>query len=486
MAGEYDEEIVVLNACEGDHDPRVSRLPQVLFREWKTRLNRTQSFECFLRSVFRTGKCSDVKFIFKENQRVFGHKSVLASKSEVFSAMFSDRWNRNDEIDLSRSGVDKNDFEVFMEFLYVGHILVSSPNVLALYHLADMYRIDELKEKCEAYLRDHIDGENIFTVLNSVLAVDFARTSLLLGDLISFMYRCGEAMLDRKELQELSQTSLQLIFSRGQFECSPLKVLRFCLGWMIKNRGRSVLRDLRELDKMMEEQLSFRHRHDIPRLWFCSYTHCCVGPNIVSPNKEHFFNRFDSCSSTSGKLWTYRPHHPDRLSFRVSDMIELTGIGLFGDSKARVECSNANNAMHWRNETLTGQKYHVELKITPHGQHHNELMLLQSLGGSDVNRTTKTFKVELKLKRPLILYPNQWYTVHVSMMGPPSYFGQKGNSEKVVICGGVPLVFEFKDADNSKEYIKTNNATGPPIGQIPTIYFKIPQASQDDDDIQIL
>ncbi|CAL8110478.1 unnamed protein product [Orchesella dallaii] len=480
-ASAYDDDIVCLSPA--DENPLASKLPEPLFKEWKMRRDQTQTYEQFLKSIIANGTLADIRFIFRANQRVHGHKAILAPKSEVFSAMFSERWFHNEEVDLTSLDVRRDDFVAFLEFLYIGKASVTSPNVLALYHLADMYAVNELKEKCDLYLRDNIDEDNVFTILKSVLACDFRRTSETLAQLISFICGRGEVMLDRKELQNLDQSTLALIFSRGRFECTPLKVLRFCLGWTVKTRGRSVLRNLRELDEFMQDELGLRIKHDIPRMWYCSYTYCCVQPDVVSPEKEHHFCRFGSCSSQSGKLWTYRPNHPDRVSFRVSDTIALTGIGLYGDSRASQD-GDQSNVMRLRSGTLSGQSYEIELKIYPHGQQHKQLVYLKSMAGSNMD-ISKMFKIDLHFRKPVRMYPNEWYTIQVSMIGPSSYFGQEGYAEKVVICGGIPIVFEFKEAESSKDYIKTSNPTGVPIGQIPKLFFKIPE-TLDDDDIQVL
>ena len=50
--------------------------------------------------LLREGKGSDVTFLVHETERIPCHKSFLVARSPVFEAMFSERWNNNNEANM--------------------------------------------------------------------------------------------------------------------------------------------------------------------------------------------------------------------------------------------------------------------------------------------------------------------------------------------------------------------------------------------------
>lgn len=56
---------------------------------------------------------------------------------------------------------------------------------------------------------------------------------------------------------------------------------------------------------------------------------------------------------------------------------------------------------------------------------------------------------------------------------------------KLVKCGALPVLVEFREANQADEKIIRSNATGVPIGQIPELHFKL-ASDGGDDDIEIL
>lgn len=64
--------------------------------------------------------------------------------------------------------------------------MLTTANVMEFYYISTMYQIDELKMKCEDFLRANINEENVFISFNAVLLHDTSRKSNVLNDLIAF------------------------------------------------------------------------------------------------------------------------------------------------------------------------------------------------------------------------------------------------------------------------------------------------------------
>ena len=125
--------------------------------------------------VFNNELISDVQFIvpvsnaeFSESKKakmvIPAHKFVLSISSPVFYAMFFGKMAETaDSIELP--DCEYESVLEFFRYLYSDEVNLSGNNVMHVFYLATKYMVPLLAEKCNDYLRAHVEGSNVFSVL---------------------------------------------------------------------------------------------------------------------------------------------------------------------------------------------------------------------------------------------------------------------------------------------------------------------------------
>ena len=102
-----------------------------------------------------------------ESKNISAHKFVLAISSPVFYAMFyGELAETKDFVEISDC-----EYESLLElfrFIYSDEANLTPDNVMQLMYLARKYMLPSLADKCSAYLQEHLDASNVFTVLPDV------------------------------------------------------------------------------------------------------------------------------------------------------------------------------------------------------------------------------------------------------------------------------------------------------------------------------
>ena len=124
-----------------------------------------------LEELFKSMQFSDI--IFKVRGREFpAHKSILATRSEVFAAMFQHPTKENLTNQIKIEDVEPDVFRELLRFIYTGRVQVDKLETMAvsLFKAADKYLLDQLKMACENYFLRHMSPENcVFRLLNGDL-----------------------------------------------------------------------------------------------------------------------------------------------------------------------------------------------------------------------------------------------------------------------------------------------------------------------------
>lgn len=105
------------------------------------------------------------------------HKSILAARSSVFTAMFeNDMAEKNTNvINILDYICVPTDFREFLLYLYSGDVDFSKCNVFHLYAIADKYDIQELKSVCTDYMLHTLSVENVCETFLLAKKYDEAR-----------------------------------------------------------------------------------------------------------------------------------------------------------------------------------------------------------------------------------------------------------------------------------------------------------------------
>ncbi len=124
-----------------------------------------------LEKLFNKMAFNDVKFNI--GGRSFpAHKSILATRSEVFAAMFQHPMKEQSTNQIEIEDIKPEVFRELLRFIYTGRVSTATMETMAVGLLiaADKYMLNELKNECENYLLHDMSPDNcIELLLNSNL-----------------------------------------------------------------------------------------------------------------------------------------------------------------------------------------------------------------------------------------------------------------------------------------------------------------------------
>jgi speckle-type POZ protein len=132
----------------------------------KKPFNNSDQLVAQLEELFETMKFSDITVNVRGRQ-FQAHKSILATRSKYFGAMFEHPTKENLTHQVEIEDVDPAVFGEILRFLYTGHLSEStmgkmSAGILA---AADKYLLEQLKMECETQLIHRMSAENCLELL---------------------------------------------------------------------------------------------------------------------------------------------------------------------------------------------------------------------------------------------------------------------------------------------------------------------------------
>ncbi|KAJ8675662.1 hypothetical protein QAD02_011448 [Eretmocerus hayati] len=129
--------------------------------EYPTRLKEFDDFE----KLIDNDEFSDV-VLEMENKKLYAHKSILANKSQVFTAMFTHSMKEKEQDLVEIEDVSYDVMKELLRYIYSGKVNDLGKIAKDLFVAADKYLIENLKKVCENYLVHHTNAENVFEYLN--------------------------------------------------------------------------------------------------------------------------------------------------------------------------------------------------------------------------------------------------------------------------------------------------------------------------------
>ncbi|PRP79359.1 hypothetical protein PROFUN_12909, partial [Planoprotostelium fungivorum] len=101
-----------------------------------------------LRRLVNSEKFSDIVFLV-EGRKVFAHKNILATRSEHFNALISNRMRESYQDTIEMSDVDHQVFLIVMEYLYTDYVVIDAEVAVETMIIGDRYLLPELKAMAE-------------------------------------------------------------------------------------------------------------------------------------------------------------------------------------------------------------------------------------------------------------------------------------------------------------------------------------------------
>jgi len=110
-------------------------------------------------------KGSDVAFKL-EGKILPAHKDILIQKSQYFAGLFNSGMIESRQNVIEIPDCEYQVFQEFLRYLYCEELKLDIDVAQKLYLFAEKHLKDDLKDKCFDFLRENIDSENVYKILD--------------------------------------------------------------------------------------------------------------------------------------------------------------------------------------------------------------------------------------------------------------------------------------------------------------------------------
>jgi speckle-type POZ protein len=175
----------------------------------------TGGLSSHLEELFNNMSSSDV--ILNIRGREFpAHKIILATRSEVFAAMFKHPTKENSNNQVKIEDIEPEVFDQLLRFIYTGRVSTATMEsmVANLFIAADKYLLGELKKECENYMLHHMSPDYCLVLL---LHGDLQKPTELLKEAAKFFRRLPSQVTATERWEKMKQENPVLLCVIQQF-----------------------------------------------------------------------------------------------------------------------------------------------------------------------------------------------------------------------------------------------------------------------------
>lgn len=144
-------------------------------------------------------KFSDLTVISAEGKKLYLHKSILASRSPVFAAVFEHDMIENQKNVINIEDIEYAVLSEVFRFIYSGKVHEISSRLFDILRAADKYAIEGLKILCEETMLYEIKLEN---AINYLIEADKYNCSNV-NKIIDFIVSAASDIVQRPEFEAL-------------------------------------------------------------------------------------------------------------------------------------------------------------------------------------------------------------------------------------------------------------------------------------------
>jgi len=136
-----------------------------------------------------------------ENSVVYGHKIIMAARSEYFKTIFESGFKEHASQIIAIDGLELNVFLAVMSFIYTAdEVVARSDKVIDIMIAADRFLLEDLKQICESELENALDPENCAMLLDVADRYNAPRLKRL----------CMETIINKWDIIKSTQGLAQL------------------------------------------------------------------------------------------------------------------------------------------------------------------------------------------------------------------------------------------------------------------------------------
>ncbi|XP_057318153.1 speckle-type POZ protein-like [Microplitis mediator] len=160
-----------------------------------------------LKDLFDSKAGSDVVLVVGD-KKIPAHKTLLMSRSPVFSAMFTHPLEENRENEVTIPDMDPDVCEKLLEFIYTDNVTNLDKVAGRLFEVADKYQIPALKESCEELFCKNVNVKNAVQYL--VLLDSHNGDERFFKYIIDFIAINFKKIFETSEYKALEKTNPEL------------------------------------------------------------------------------------------------------------------------------------------------------------------------------------------------------------------------------------------------------------------------------------
>lgn len=187
------------------------------FKTWNERIAHIQTNDIF----------PDFQFIVGPDKKVFNaHKRILAAVSPYFENLFY--LNKIDMEQIELTDHSPEVFEDFISFIYTDVLHLTSENVEEIIKLSRLYTMTTLAGKCDYYLKQIVDKENVMKLLDLSTQNNFKHSTRKCLKIID--ENSGE-IFDTQEFIEITKKSIEKIVDYQMMSCNEILLIKAVNKW---------------------------------------------------------------------------------------------------------------------------------------------------------------------------------------------------------------------------------------------------------------
>lgn len=171
---------------------------------------------------------SDIRFIIgQERTTIYAHKSILATRCEVFRAMFADS-ALSDGSPLILADIKPIIFMAILEYIYTNCCSLSTLSVIEVLHSAIEYGLDGLRRICVRFMLESIEVKTVCDFLQAALT--FEQLSLR-DECMALIEGKTKAVFASKGFNEMSEETLVFILKSDKLDMEESDILEKVKEW---------------------------------------------------------------------------------------------------------------------------------------------------------------------------------------------------------------------------------------------------------------
>ncbi|OWF48237.1 BTB/POZ domain-containing protein 2-like [Mizuhopecten yessoensis] len=355
----------------------------------------------------------DVRFEVGEgdNQKsMAAHKSHLMARSDVFFAMFEGPMAEPNSM-IQIPDIEPVTFKLMLQFIYCDDNKIDLVDSFPLLYAAQKYNLKGLAVKCVQRIRQGISSDKVCWIFmhGCIWSQDEVK-DLCMKHIIHHSY----AVFGSKGFLDMSEESLIEILKNGRLNMEEKDIFEAVVKWARRkcrtenNRGnlRNALVNILPHIRFARMELSYfsekvSHMDILTPERLVETFRFLTSRKADHPDQPRdrriIFERFTRVKSGKG----YFRGNADAISFMLSEDARLHEVLVYGSCQS---------------EGL----YKIDIKVIEDG----DRQLCRKQIDLETDGFTKTYPIEIA--PPMMMSKNMCYTLLMVMVGPASYFGEKG------------------------------------------------------------